>query len=323
MSQTNEDRPVSRSRPSWVSAATRDAIRHFAWGIGDNNPLWTDPDYARASRWGGLIAPPCFLYGVDETTVASGLPDHRRLYRSVEWTFYDVVRLGTNLEASAWLTGEAEVDGTLEQFGRVDFHVAGGSLVARAETQCARTAQPAIAVDDRPEVRYTGEQLETIERTILAEARQGATSRNWEEVSVGDGLGPLVKGPLSIMDVVAWSAATSGVVDDDCGYSEGGLDDQSATGPEQIAWIGQMLTDWMGDHAFLHRLKIEVIASPPLGATTTITGQVTAVELVEGRPTAHIALTATDQDDQVTAQGTAEIVLPSVEHGPVSLPIET
>ena len=40
--------------------ATRDAIRHFAHGIGDLNPLWQDADYAAQTRWGGLIAPPCF-----------------------------------------------------------------------------------------------------------------------------------------------------------------------------------------------------------------------------------------------------------------------
>lgn len=323
MSQTNEDRPVSRSRPSWVSAATRDAIRHFAWGIGDNNPLWTDPDYARASRWGGIIAPPCFLYGIDETTVASGLPDHRRLYRSVDWTFYDVVRVDTCLEASVWSTGETEADGALEQWGRVDFHIPGGNLIARAETRCVRTTQPAIAIDDRPEVRYSGEQLETIERTILAETRRGTASRNWEEVSVGDVLGPLVKGPLSIMDVVAWSAATSGVVDDDCGHSEGGLDDQSATGPEQVAWIGQLLTDWMGDDAFLYRLCVQVDGCPPLGATTTISGEVAAVEVDQERPAVHVALTATSQHGDITAHGMAQILLPSVEYGPVNLPVGT
>ena len=27
----------------WNYEATRDAIRHYAHGIGDDNPLWTDP----------------------------------------------------------------------------------------------------------------------------------------------------------------------------------------------------------------------------------------------------------------------------------------
>ena len=83
----------------WVSTATRDAIRHFAWGVGDNNPLWTDIDHARASRWVGLIAPPCFLYGVHETSVAPGHEGHRRVYHAVDWTFFDVVRVGLGVAA--------------------------------------------------------------------------------------------------------------------------------------------------------------------------------------------------------------------------------
>jgi len=38
-----------------------DAIRHFAMGLGDDNPLWHDRDYAASTKWGGLIAPPTFL----------------------------------------------------------------------------------------------------------------------------------------------------------------------------------------------------------------------------------------------------------------------
>lgn len=323
MSRPSEDLPIDRSRLPWVSAATRDAIRHFAWGIGDDNPLWTDIEHARASRWGGLIAPPCFLYGVDETTIASGYPDRRRDYRSVDWTFFDVVPVGSNLEAAVWQTGEEKAGGALEQLGRVDFRITGGGLVARAETRCLRPDQPKAAVEDRPELRYSGEQLEAIEQAILSEARRGAVSRNWEDVSVGDGLGPLVKGPLSIMDVVAWSAATSGVVVDGCGHSEGGLDDQSATGPEQVAWIAQMLTDWMGDDAFLHRLSVVIEACPTLGATTTIAGHISAVDLVHERPTAHIELIAKDQDGGTSASGTAQILLPSARYGEVRLPVES
>ncbi|MET0143202.1 MAG: MaoC family dehydratase N-terminal domain-containing protein, partial [Ilumatobacteraceae bacterium] len=39
-----------------------DGLRHFAYGYGDDNPLYCDEEYAAKSRWGGLIAPPTFLY---------------------------------------------------------------------------------------------------------------------------------------------------------------------------------------------------------------------------------------------------------------------
>ena len=42
--------------------ATRLAILRFAEGIGDGNPLWTDPAYAAATPHGTLIAPPSFIF---------------------------------------------------------------------------------------------------------------------------------------------------------------------------------------------------------------------------------------------------------------------
>ncbi|MDT5025626.1 MAG: hypothetical protein QOE61_2052, partial [Micromonosporaceae bacterium] len=52
---------------TWNEAATRDGIRHYANGFGDDNPLWCDPDYAAGTRWGGIIAPPGFLEGAGLT----------------------------------------------------------------------------------------------------------------------------------------------------------------------------------------------------------------------------------------------------------------
>lgn len=39
----------------------RDNIFMYAKAVGDNNPLWMDEDYAKSTRWGGIIAPPTFL----------------------------------------------------------------------------------------------------------------------------------------------------------------------------------------------------------------------------------------------------------------------
>jgi CoA-transferase family III/N-terminal half of MaoC dehydratase len=42
--------------------ATGLAITRFAEGMGDGNPLWTDPAHASGSVYGGLIAPPSFIF---------------------------------------------------------------------------------------------------------------------------------------------------------------------------------------------------------------------------------------------------------------------
>ena len=34
----------------WNYEASRDVIRHYAWGIGDDNPLWCDPAFLVTNR---------------------------------------------------------------------------------------------------------------------------------------------------------------------------------------------------------------------------------------------------------------------------------
>ena len=47
-------RPVRRPEP-YIEVANRDAIRHWAHGIGDRNPFWA----------GGRVAPPTILFAMD------------------------------------------------------------------------------------------------------------------------------------------------------------------------------------------------------------------------------------------------------------------
>src|SRR4030043_1770495 len=44
--------------------ATRMAILKFAGGIGDTNPLWTDPEYAEKTRYKSIVAPPSWVFRV-------------------------------------------------------------------------------------------------------------------------------------------------------------------------------------------------------------------------------------------------------------------
>jgi len=46
---------VLASRPVTI---TKEMIQRFARSIGDENPLYFDEDYARGTRFGGLISPP-------------------------------------------------------------------------------------------------------------------------------------------------------------------------------------------------------------------------------------------------------------------------
>lgn len=304
---------IKREKIPWVSKITADAIKHFAWGIGDNNPLWHQTP---------TIAPPCLLYAVDETTVAPGHSGLPRVYEGVEWTWYNVATVGTTIKAEAQLIDEqSDNDNNIIQKGSVSY-LSNGQLIAAANVRCARPIESASIPTDQPEIRYSPEELEKAETAILQEKRTGASQHLWEKVEEGEKLGPLIKGPLSIMDIVAWCAGTQGGPDENNNqYSDGGLLLQTATGPQQVAWMAHLLTDWAGDNGFLHQLNAEIYANPPLGSTTTISGQVNRRTISEGLALIHLVTEAKDQDGKTTATATAKVALESEENGPVALPI--
>ena len=58
--------------------ATPDAIRNFARGSGDDNPLFVDPDYGTRTRWGGQIAPPMLMSALSRKMLGAPIPDDVR-----------------------------------------------------------------------------------------------------------------------------------------------------------------------------------------------------------------------------------------------------
>ena len=70
-------RPARTPHPPHYLVPNEDAFRHVAEAYGDDNPLWCDPAYAAATRWGGPIASPHLvggdtLIGEDEVTELDG-----------------------------------------------------------------------------------------------------------------------------------------------------------------------------------------------------------------------------------------------------------
>ena len=59
--------PIEDSLEPWCYEASRDNIRHWAHGIGDDNPLWCDPAYAAAGPHGRLVAPPSFIFPLNRS----------------------------------------------------------------------------------------------------------------------------------------------------------------------------------------------------------------------------------------------------------------
>ena len=65
----------------YIQTATEDNIRNFAHGCGDDNPLFTDPDYARKTRWGGIIAPGMMTGQINRPMLGDPVPDEIKALR--------------------------------------------------------------------------------------------------------------------------------------------------------------------------------------------------------------------------------------------------
>jgi len=210
----------------WCHEATRDAIRHYAHGIGDDNPLWCDPDYAAGTRWGGLIAPPSFLFATSRiiSGYVGGLSGVHAMWAGADWRWHLPVRRNDAISTEAWLADLIEHETrfagrAIQQVYHVDFYNQHGDHVAAAESWCFRTDRDWAreqgtkydAVKARPPRRYTDEELAEVYGLYAAEEIRGATPRYWEDVAEGESLPTMAKGPMTVTGFIAYAQGWGGL----------------------------------------------------------------------------------------------------------------
>ena len=197
--------------------ANRDAIRHFADAIGDPNPLWRDPSYARDTKYGCIIAPPFFPYAVAAVQRMEGLPGVHAFYCNVEWEWFDVIRENDVITVEDIPTDLVEKKGKMggkqfQQIGKT-YYYREGKVVAICKGMSMRVERK--AAKERGKYKNiklhanSAEEMRKIYEAIEREERRGNTPRYWEEVNIGDELVPVVKGPLGMEDMIAWYVGTA------------------------------------------------------------------------------------------------------------------
>lgn len=206
----------------WYTEATYDAIRHFAEGNGDDNPLYTTRDYGLATRWGGQIAPPGFEgtmgYDCDPVVPPDVDRETRAALRGVqlfhsgnEATYYRPVRVGDVLDRRSVVVDVAEK--VSEFAGRSvivtndktwwnqDGEVVSSELHWFVHAERAKSADRPKYAKDSP-ASYTDDDLAEIEQLYESEHRQGADTLWWEDVEVGQVIPTMVKGPFTVTDLI-------------------------------------------------------------------------------------------------------------------------
>jgi acyl dehydratase len=351
-----------------------DGVRHFAYGYGDDNPLWCDPEYAAGTRWDRLVAPPNFHYTMGENAAPPATPEQKALlkgdpfaglgsYQAVmEFEWYRPLLLGDRCRALATQVGVQEKP---SRFGGRTAHVTNDYIYANGEGQIhgvrrgtwinaerhtsQQRAKEKVVIDP-----YTPEQLAEIDAAYDAETRRGADPRYWEDVQVGEELQPRVKGPLVTTDVVVWHLGWGMQLTPPGAFKiarrirkkapglyppnalnipdtvqrlhwepqraqELGLPYPYDYGGMRETWLTHIVTDWMGDDGFLHKLRCEHRKFNYTGDVTWVRGTVVGKEQVDGRNEVHLELRCENQRGEITTPGTAVVLLPTRE-APVTLP---
>lgn len=341
-----------RSRFGRNITASTDNIRHWVYGYGDDNPLWYDESYASNTKWGGIIAPPAFEQTFGQVEVG-GLPGVHALYTGDEWEFIKPIKVNDKITFDGGLIKVTELPSKLA--GRSIEHVAETvyynqnheivtkrhQIVRRFERSAARDKGKYKGVTRRI---YTLEDIQAIDADYDKEEVRGATPRYWEDVNVGDSLGHVVKGPLTITDIVAyymgqrpsahvWAhkiflkyrrehprAATldkygiPGPIErvhyDDSMAEDAGVGASYDFGDQRIVWTVHLLTNWMGDDGFLRKLGVQIRLPNYLGDTSWFRGKVTGKEIKDGLHLIHCEIWGESHRHQHTT-ATATIELPS------------
>lgn len=197
--------------------ADRMAILRFCEGIGDDNPLWTDEEYAATTAHGGVIAPPSFVFAC-LGSVQVGWRGLGGFHAETTMTFQRPIRLGDKITARVVFDGfDGPIDASnfagrrIKDYLRQEYYNQNDELVATficSRMRFERTEMQAKRESRKVELPHPwkDEELEQIENDVLAESPRGAEPRYWEDVEVGDELDVITKGPLGLTDFIAFIA---------------------------------------------------------------------------------------------------------------------
>jgi acyl dehydratase len=353
--------------PQWNHRADADSIWHFLLGIGDDNPLWWNAEYAE-SAVGHAVAPPTFLYscanGVPRpnelpegnTGVEEWLPGVMALWSGDRWVWHQRIPVDAEISTSQELydvreRGRKSGGRSIAQTTRTEYLDANGIVLGERFQTLIRLVRDELRREgsnlDVPLPHYGAAALAAIKAQYAAEPglRRGAEPRYFEDVTVGDSLGRLVKGPLTITNAVGWILACgshltatnrmayqllervpgamltndeTGIEDtleathwDDVIARRSGMSRPYDFGGQRICWTAHLATDWCGDQGELLGLDSRLLRPNFMGDLTWCTGKVTEKEVTDAGHLVTCHIEGVNQRSETTVVATATIRLPS------------
>ena len=319
--------------------ATRDSIRHMAFAIEDYNALYQDAEFARTTRWAGIIAPPGYLYshgnsvwlrqlGVIRNAEGQELAQNDNA--GEEWDFYLPVRPGDTI-----LSYGKVVDAVAKRGQRT-----GMMAIVTSEVRYTNQRNELVAKVRGASIRFNREMVG--ERGGMAAAypkmEEGVTTRNVVEEEPPPSRTPSHEyhprrydpqlyyedahedmeiptweiGPLSTTILGRYTAATSGGGGGVGGARQGGvIPDAFAPGVMRTPWFGSLLTRWAGPNGWIRKLTYQNREWLLVGFKAISKGKVLRKYVEDGRHLVECQVWCENDLGMLTNPGAAIVELPS------------
>jgi acyl dehydratase len=206
--------PVGGGEP-WEPVAATD-IRRWVMAMDYANPLHYDEEFARASRFGRLVAPQSFAAAMDfvhgvRPSLVGHIPGSHMIFGGEEWWFHGPrIFAGDRIDHERIFQGyklaETKFAGqTMFSYGDTIHKNQRGEEICKARSTSVRylaeeAAKRGFYQQQAPAPKWTPEALAEVAKTRLDWIKSGRDGRSphFEEVSVGDALPRRALGPHSV-----------------------------------------------------------------------------------------------------------------------------
>ncbi len=341
--------------------ASRIAVTKFAGGIGDINPLWTDPEHASASPYRAPVAPPSFIIGCF-SGIQFGWPGLGSFHSESTLTLHQPVYWGDVVDSGCVYTGfdgpsaSSFAGRTVTDKFRNSYTNQLGALIATIdwkvinfERGAAKAKAGTSEAKPQPTLPHpwAEDEIVAIEAQVLAERPRGAEPRYWDDVTEGQELEVVTKGPIGLTDEIAFVAgggtpiprlkAHAAALHDYAAHPAWAFRDpitgakepiysvhynyqaaramsvafQYDVGFQRQCWQLHHLTHWAGDHSWIRSARSEYRKFVYLSDVVRLTGTVTGKRVDDdGEHVVDIKTSAVNQRGETVMPGTAVIALP-------------
>ena len=304
-----------------IHEVEKGAIVGFARAIGDTSPLFNDERAARNTRYGTLIAPPTFLRSMPPgpSRAWDASPYSANLDGGSQWEYFEPVRSGDTIEVTVKLTEVSERQGRL---GNMLFTIRETTYANQFGARVALQRGTSIGYEPAPGGSSPGAAATREPRTYTGSPPPHGEDHTvgrlpeqlyFDDVEEGMELPVLEKDPTTLQ-LVRYAGASGDYhqIHYDLDFAQAkGLPDIILHGALKNAFLGQLMTDWIGEHGTLKKLSAQYRGMDVPGKPVYAKGVVSKTYVEGDQNLVECEIWLEDHKGEKTTPGSAVVSLPS------------